>query len=328
MRDRECVYDILRVLAIFLVAILHAWSMLNMDNPQYGLSCYLYRALVDAGVPLFVLISGALILSQPITSLSNFLRKRLTRVLVPFLFWATIVYVIGVVIHQYEEIETYKDALLCYVPYLLGNKINTSHWFVHMIVALYLLTPLLQHIIQSKEGKQLCEYMLIGIFLCLIFRWCFPSLFVLRYCSSLLSYLGLYIAGYYVTHFVKNMPHASIKFGLIAVVLFIINVCTHCPNHLLTQLMAVALFGAFVCVREWHIRKKTATLLVAISRYSYTIYFIHIPLIAAIYLLWNPVPRLWIPLLIGVLAVVLCALCCWIIDQLPHKWKGYLGIPS
>ena len=326
MTERNIAYDYLRSLAILLVAVLHAWSLLKMDEPQYGIMCYLYRAIVDAGVPLFVLISGALVLSSPITSIASFFQKRLKRVLIPFVIWATCIYIIGVYRHQYDDIHSIGDALLCWFPYLLNNQINVSHWFVYMIIALYLLTPVLQRVIQSADGKTLCEYMLVIILICLLLKWFFPSIFILTYCSGLLGYIGLYIAGYYIAQYETHFAAAPWVYGIAAIMLYAINVLTNCPNNVITQLTAMAIFGTILSLHHRH-PLSPSQLVVAISRYSYCIYLVHIPIICAVYLLIHAeCPQWWLPLVVGIGVVAFCTFGCWIADRIPGKWKNYLGI--
>ena len=326
MQQHNIAYDYLRTLAIVLVAVLHAWSLLKMDEPQYGVMCYLYRAIVDAGVSLFVLISGALVLSSPISSFSSFFQKRLKRVLIPFVIWATIIYIIGVYRHQYDDIHSIGDAILCWFPYLLNNQINVSHWFVHMIIALYLLTPVLQRVIQSADGKALCEYMLVLILVCLLLKWFFPSIFILTYCSGLLGYVGLYLAGYYIAQYGIHRASAPWIYWIAALVLYVINVLTDCPNNVLTQLTAVAIFGTVLSLHCQH-PSSSSQLVMAISRYSYCIYLVHIPIICGIYLLIHTEsPQWWLPLVVGIGVVAFCTLGCWIVDRIPGKWKNYLGI--
>jgi len=326
MTERNVVYDYLRTLAILLIATLHSWSLLQMDVPEYGIMCYMYRAIVDAGVPLFVLISGALVLTAPIASLKDFFTRRLTRVLIPFLIWATIIYVLQVVRHQYDDIQGIGDAVCNWIPYLLCNKINVSHWFVHMIVALYVLTPILQRVLQMKDGKNICEYMLVVIFACLVLRWFFPNIFILRYCSALLGYIGLYLAGYYVAKYAVAVRGAPWIYGVSAIILYWVNVLFDCPNQLLTQLTAVAIFAT---VLSLHVSRSlpTCKVIVNVSRYSYLIYLVHIPIVSTIFLFAHiNTPRGWMPLVVGIGVVTLCATGCWLLDLIPGKWKNYIGI--
>jgi len=145
MRDHRL--DYIRTLAILMVITLHTWSLAKVC--AFPLLNGVYHAFEDCGVPLFLMISGALCLSAPIESISSFYRKRLWRVLLPFLIWSAVVYVLSALLHKYDEIQTWQDALRCYVPYLLTNRINYAHWFVPLILVLYLLTPLLKPALEA-----------------------------------------------------------------------------------------------------------------------------------------------------------------------------------
>lgn len=84
--------DALRVLAILLVVILHAMAPVLVDTKQLGQPgwylCLLQNPINRAGVPLFFMISGLLLLQDPAihTSLS-FYRRRLPRLLLPLAVW-------------------------------------------------------------------------------------------------------------------------------------------------------------------------------------------------------------------------------------------------
>ena len=66
--NRDVRYDVMRVVAIVLVVLQHAWSIPHLDSPEQGLLCQVYGALVSCGVPLFILVSGALNLRPTVTS--------------------------------------------------------------------------------------------------------------------------------------------------------------------------------------------------------------------------------------------------------------------
>lgn len=327
--NRNIAYDIMRMVAILLVATQHAWSMLGFDTPEHGMLCYAYRAIVDAGVPLFVLISGALLLNETPTSLSVFFRKRFTRVLVPFLIWGMVVYVVSCLAHQYADIHTVKDAIVCFIPYLLQNKINDFHWFVHMILALYFLTPVLQRALHNQPSSMWLY--LIGLWLAvMILRQVYPNLFILKYTSSIVSYLGLYIfGGYWVQH---NVRH-QYAYGLVAVVMFYtINVLSHTAWPFLTQLTAVALFVTFSSCSGLNHSHCFARMSTAVSRYSYLIYLIHIPVIRALYLCfdkmeWTAVKTATMtPVIVAIVVVSLISVGCLILDTVPGRFKHVLGV--
>lgn len=283
---RNPAYDILRVVAITLVAILHAWSMLDMDTPSYGMLYHFYRILVLPGVPLFVAISGALLLSEAPTPLPTFFRKRLSRVCIPFLIWGSFIYVVCIVAKQYTDIHSTKEAVQNYLPYLLENRINLSHWFVWMILALYLITPLLQRMLQAADGRQMVTYSLVVIVIILLLKHFYPSIYILRYTSPLLGNIGIYLAGYYAAPYLNRC------------------VLSRLPMENIGTKIAVAL-----------------------SRYSYTIYLIHIPLIRAMIIFFHPATTAYMPILLGSIALLLSATFCYVCDRLlPRSVGRALGL--
>src|ERR1700743_3443674 len=81
----------LRIVAMFLVVVLHTTSPMLMaygkEPDSYWLIADFYNALARFGVPVFVMITGALLLHREY-ELGDFLKRRLTRILWPFLFWS------------------------------------------------------------------------------------------------------------------------------------------------------------------------------------------------------------------------------------------------
>jgi surface polysaccharide O-acyltransferase-like enzyme len=79
----------LRLIAMFAVVILHTASPLlfyHTGNPmQDWLVADIYNALVRFAVPVFVMITGALLLHRDY-ELGDFLKKRIGRLILPFLF--------------------------------------------------------------------------------------------------------------------------------------------------------------------------------------------------------------------------------------------------
>src|SRR4051812_7155042 len=83
----------LRLIALFAVIMLHVSAI---PLGQYGhlptvtwLTADFYNALVRFAVPVFVMITGALTLHREY-EFGPFLKKRLSRVVVPFLFWSLV----------------------------------------------------------------------------------------------------------------------------------------------------------------------------------------------------------------------------------------------
>lgn len=86
--------DLLRLVAIFMVICIHCSDPFNVSpgarsNPDYNFWGSLYGAFLRPCVPLFVMLTGMLLLPvQQDTGL--FYRKRMLRIIVPFLIWSVV----------------------------------------------------------------------------------------------------------------------------------------------------------------------------------------------------------------------------------------------
>ncbi|MBO4362108.1 MAG: acyltransferase [Paludibacteraceae bacterium] len=330
---RNLQYDVMRVVAIFLVVLQHTWSIPHLDTPEHGLLCYMYGALVSCGVPLFIMVSGALNLRPSVTDAGTFLRKRLVRVFVPFLIWATIIYVLTFFTGGYAEIHSWKDAFCCYLPYLATNRVNASHWFIHLLLVLYLLTPVLRSAFAAGEARKTAGYILIVVFALALLAALYPEMYLLHYTSQLLVYLGLYVAGYYLS--LVDLPRqTSIMVGSIGfVVIYAANVLMHRPAYLLIAISAAALFIALQGVDCSRCERSGEPLVSTLSRYSYCIYLMHVPFVRAFYILqqrYMPYEQQWInwllPVLVAIVTLSLCAALVWCAEKMVGRNMLYLGV--
>lgn len=332
---RDLRYDVMRVVAIFLVVLQHAWSIPHLDTLEHGLLCYMYGALVSCGVPLFIMVSGALNLRPSVTEIGAFFRKRLLRVFVPFVIWATIIYVLTFLSGGYTDVHNWKDALCCYLPYLATNRINASHWFIHLLIILYLLTPVLQRAFAAGEARKTAGYILVVVFALALLAALYPEMYLLRYTSDLLIYIGLYVAGYYLS--LVELPR---KTGVLAgsigfLVLYAANVVMHRPAYLLIALSSAALFIALLGVDCSRKESNREPLVLTISRYSYCIYLIHVPLVRVFYILqerYMPYEQEWIywllPLAVAAITLGLSAALVWCAEKLLGRNTLYLGVAN
>ena len=156
--NREIWIDWLRVSACFMVFLVHATEPFYLGgngsliiNAADAFWASFFDSSVRACVPLFVIASSYL--QFPIHySTSTFLKKRATRILIPFIFW-TIVYALA----WGKPIDNLKDLLLNF-NYAAGHL-----WFVYMIIGIYLLMPLLSPWAEKVSKKELQIYL--GIWL-------------------------------------------------------------------------------------------------------------------------------------------------------------------
>lgn len=196
-KTRNTLLDWLRALAILMIVTVHTWSLSHIDSSEHSVLAICYRLFYQCGVPLFVMISGALQLSSPITSFGQYYKKRYIRILVPFVFWSIIVYILSCFIGKYEDVHSLWEGLTHYIPFLLTNRINEAYWFMGLIIVLYGITPFLQRALAPCSRKELIIICL-GWLCFVITRKFFPSFYLLEYSSRLTYFLGFYILGYFL----------------------------------------------------------------------------------------------------------------------------------
>jgi len=154
----------------------------------------LFDSLSRWSVPIFVMVSGALLLSGAVeTDIRSFYRRRATRLLPPLVFW-TMFYIFlqqrgG---HGPTAIAVFKSVVTG-TPYF-------HLWYLYMLVGLYLITPFLHHIvIASSSRAQLffiaSTFAIAAIETSLIHLTAGkPTTFL----SSFLPYVAYFVAGHYL----------------------------------------------------------------------------------------------------------------------------------
>ena len=162
--------DLIRTVAILLVMILHAsneyYTAIQgtpLDSALYWGTSTIYKSLSLPCVPLFVMLSGALLLQQSKVHepIRIFLRKRLNRISLAFLFW-------GIIYLVWAFFITNTPVTLNNVVLGIERSIFTGpyyhFWFLYLIVGLYLITPILRAVIGFKDPRIL-KYLIIVWFL-------------------------------------------------------------------------------------------------------------------------------------------------------------------
>ena len=97
MEQRDSRYDLIRSIAIILIVFIHSMGMLDGKAPAgwspIRVEYALLKCLISPGVHLFLLLSGALLLGKT-EPIGRFYRKRLRRILIPFILWSAVVYLL------------------------------------------------------------------------------------------------------------------------------------------------------------------------------------------------------------------------------------------
>lgn len=156
---REYFLDILRILACFFVVMRHSivnWIGPSLDNYFNWHAGLVYYGIVYSAIPLFLMITGYLMLGK-IESYSDFFNKRLLKIGLPFLAWSLIFYYYG---------NIYCDmGMGNFIKVFLSRPVFYHLWYVYMLFGIYLAMPLVRKMV-SRLTKFDFKYLLgIWVFL-------------------------------------------------------------------------------------------------------------------------------------------------------------------
>lgn len=113
-------------------------------------------SFVGIGVPLFFMVSGALLLqpSKLDEPIGVFLKKRFARVGVAFIFWSAI-YFLWLYYVQHTPLTFYSMTQM-----LLQGGVYYQFWFIYAIMGIYLITPILRMVIKNSK-RELLRYFIV-----------------------------------------------------------------------------------------------------------------------------------------------------------------------
>ena len=159
---RNISYDIIRAKDIFFVICIHSLGLVNdaLTTENTIGQVHVINALmgiVYSGVPLFVMLSGALLLGKE-EPLKVFFYRRLTRVLIPFLLWSFIVYVI---LYWQDGGDSIIGFVCSYTIKSLTDGVHSIYWYIYMLLGLYAITPPIRVMLHHNGNSMLSYFLLI-----------------------------------------------------------------------------------------------------------------------------------------------------------------------
>lgn len=169
---------------------------------NYWLIADFYNALVRFAVPVFVMITGALLLHREY-ELTDFLKRRLSRVVWPFLFWSLIY--IGY--SWYNEDITFTNDAWANIHIIFHQLKYGAYyhlWYVYMLIGLYLFMPVISKFVRNATEKEMLYFLLVW-FVVISFSQPYLSRFEPKIELSYFSgYIGYLVLGHYLAF--KDVP--------------------------------------------------------------------------------------------------------------------------
>ncbi|EON71809.1 acyltransferase [Lysinibacillus sphaericus] len=338
MQKRIQYMDSLRAMAILGVLLLHAatpyvvlYDEINEIDWQIGI---IYNALSRWCVPIFLMISGALLLGRKEEPLGVFFKKRANKILLPFIAWSVIYYAWAT--YMWSPGYSLKEFFIM----LFNNQVYYHLWYFYALIGIYLLVPIF-NIFVNHASRQMIGYVIV---LWLLFYGGF------RYYSYLVSneftlffplseYIGFFLLGYYIAAFeiAQKWRIGIYVLGMVGAIetVFRTNVLTEeqgqftsyafsytSPNVIA---MSVALF---VFVKYWVNRKVargtyvTSGIIKLIGQTSFGVYLIHAMILDKVrpyFFEGNELffkPFIAIPMQVFII-LVLSTIIVWIIQKIP-----------
>lgn len=300
MEKRIYFLDILRFLAICTVVLTHVSSPYVFTYDKSSISFYI-GGIVDSisriGVPIFMMISGALMLDQ---NRNVKFKNKIISLIIIFFIWSFI----------------YACIFYIIVPIFNGDDINlkafTSQiirghyhlWYLWAIIGVYLITPVLRCFVKKDNTK----IVLYCIILSVIFLFTKPVIDLLFSEVSVLknvdgiygcylyiynivnsNFLGIYITyyltGWYILNgsFVKKQKIIIYVLGYISLMLLCLSIfffphqydLVYSNGSILIYLFSITIFiQIFDAVKKYEI--FTPTILTNLNKLSFGVYLIHI----------------------------------------------------
>lgn len=224
--------DVVRLVAMFTVVCCHCTDPFNFfpgDSPEIESIKYwgaIYGAALRPCVPLFVMITGALLL--PVSGdASVFYKKRIPRVFFPFLIWSVIYnlfpWITGLLgvapsvvldFFPYSGEEVMRQSLAVSLGYISELPFNFSlldvhMWYIYLLIGLYLYLPIFSAWVEkASERAKLWFLAAWGVTLFLPYFNEFVSQYIWGTCSwnafGTLYYFagfnGYLLLGHYLRH--------------------------------------------------------------------------------------------------------------------------------
>jgi len=161
-QNRHRGFDLLRVIAIYMVMQIHTgeFEYIGTDGTVLhtagSWAVGWTNSLLRVCVPLFVMISGFFLF--PIGNERKFYKKRFTRVVIPFAVWC----VVYAFYYYAQGTNSLRATLLniSHIPLNYGTEVGHL-WFVYMLLAIYLIAPVLSPWIISASRKSMEIFLLL-----------------------------------------------------------------------------------------------------------------------------------------------------------------------
>ena len=299
--DRRVYADVIRISATLAVIVLHMAAGVFYASPVGSFpwqTLNFYDSLVRVAVPLFVMLSGSLMLSPARNvSISRLFTKNMPRLLAALLFW-------GLAYEAYPILKAVFAEGIYDVPgvfsafrRVLSGDVHFHLYYLFIILGLYLVTPVLR-VFTANAGRRMAQYFLVVSFSATavsFFSELLPDLPVLSLLADIrvgvvTGFVFYYMLGYYIdryglTRIVRYVLYCMGILGF-AFTFFATGIVSILTGELVTDFyngltpnVMLSSAAAFVFIKNRCARRepspRTAAALARVSNLCFGVYLVH-----------------------------------------------------
>lgn len=338
-------FDTLRVIATLAVILIHvATPVVNMNfgrNTNFWLIGVIIDNFVRFAVPLFLVLSGATLLTKQYTVI-DFYKKRMSRVLIPFLFWLPAYWVFRwFMLREWERPHSFDAIVHWGADLFIKEGVSIHLWFVYMILLLYLFIPVISKILKTATRKSIVIFLVLWLILNhlqlfgVISIDGFPLLFKRLY--GYLLYTGYLVLGY----FLQTLHSKYYLSRIFALLLYLstVVIASLLTYYLSSQsgkqtLTAMGTFtlntflqviAIYFLVKDVEFKNKyIVSFIQTISNYSFGIYLVHIMVISLFFrvgIFWTMAhPLISVPIVV-MLTLITSFIVIFLFRKIPFMAK-------
>lgn len=351
MKERITFLDYMRVIACLMVIMVHSCEFFFIDGSNICISSLndgfwvsVFDSAFRCSVPLFVLISAYLLV--PLSgSVKEFFKKRLTRVVIPFVIWSLLYATLPFLWKEMSANDVFDSIL--HLAYNF-NGASGHMWFVYMLIGLYLFMPVISPWLH-EAGKFSEQMFLLLWFISTFFPYirsftgdvygeCYWNEYNMLWYFS--GFLGYVVLAHYIRFRIDWSANKKLLIGLLSYIIGYAITGTIWYDRISTSVTLQELelswrfctpnvvlesFGAFLVIEALFSNKKDNSLIREMSNLSYGVYLMHIFVLGFVYkLLGEYFSTPLTIVLVGLTTFIICFILTKAISFIP-KSKYIIG---
>ena len=325
MKERIYWLDGVKCLAICMVILAHVLWAEDQSTANYMPQSFItiHKMIATLGVPLFMMVSGALLFNKRYESRSDilaFYRRRLLPLVLTAEIW--------IVVYGLLSLQPFslRELLLCMA---FVHKPEVHIWYVRLIVIYYLLAPFLNMLRVRYKYMFGVLMLVIAMFTFVYNGWlvvkcdaCPTSVSRSYFCYMV--YMGV---GYGLSRI--SFSRRRLCWAMASVFLggYILYLSLMAHSYFLWYdhpLVAIMAFGLFYLVRSIFSQRKSHPLVVEMSKMSYGIYLSHFLLVYLVeYAMLNHQWSMGLFYMVFIFVAVVDIALIWMVNKLSKNLSSF-----